>query len=386
MINKNNAIIEWLLGISLFIMTNPCFFWSAQAIVLMSVILFYIIALTNNSIVQQRYVLAFVLFTLFYLLVGIRYGIKPALFYTIAIPLVFLIKPSLLVRGFNRFIEVLSLMLACSLIVYVLVAFLGFSLPHVTIDPINEFKVKEGFVYDMYPFLIFDPRDLGAIFQRFHGIYDEPGVVGTMCAVILSANGYKLRKWYFIVLFIAGLFSFSLFFYIVTVCYYIINVRLRNMGYVLVIFALIVYGLSFIPGIDILITNRFIIEDGVWQGNSRGTADYEKWYSNFRHTPEYLWGLGPGANLKYNPGGSSYKDMIVNYGLPMFIIYILSYVVLILRTKTSVRNLIITSLVVFGYIFQRPFITDVFMQVILLYFIYKNAENRYELSNSNKNS
>lgn len=59
--------------------------------------------------------------------------------------------------------------------------------------------------------------------DRFYSVFDEPGVLGTLGALLLYVNKYDLKKWYNFAIFIGGIFTFSLAFYILLICGLIIH-------------------------------------------------------------------------------------------------------------------------------------------------------------------
>lgn len=364
---------EWIVAVMLFVMTNPFFFWFTP-LKTIAIILFYGVSFLHSAPIKKKYRIGLLLLTIFYFLVAIRYGLKLSMLYTMAIPIVFLINMSFLCRCFDKFIKILAVLLTISLVVYVMVAIVQMNLPHTHINPINSLKAEEGFSYDRYFMLLVDATERGVL-TRFYGIYDEPGVVGTICSIILVSNQFAFKKnKYLIPIFLAGIFSFSLFFYIVSIVGVFFNIRKSNIIYVLISIPIVLYALSFIPGVEILIYNRFLFEDGVWLGDSRSTGNYEAWFNRFTKTADVWFGLGPGANLLHNKGGASYKDLIVNYGIVMFLMYILSLFILIIRTKSTLRDIIVASVIIFGYVFQRPFITDVFMVLSIMYVLFNNKK------------
>lgn len=50
----------------------------------------------------------------------------------------------------------------------------------------------------------------GGIISRLCGMFDEPGTIGTISALLLAARAFEIRRWQAIVLWIAGILSFSL--------------------------------------------------------------------------------------------------------------------------------------------------------------------------------
>lgn len=364
---------EWIVAVILFVMTNPFFLWFTPLNTI-AIIFFYGVALLYSAPIKKQYRTGFLLLTIFYFIVAIRYGLELSMLYTMAVPIAFLIDKPFLCRCFDKFIKIFAFLITISLVVYIMVAILQMNLPYSNINPINSLRAEEGFSYDRYFMLIVDPTERGFL-MRFQGLYDEPGVVGTIVSVILASNKYGFNKNKFLIpIFLAGFFSFSLFFYVVSIICAFFNIRKSNIIYVLISIPIALYALSFIPGVDILIYNRFLFEDGVWLGDSRSSDDFKVWFTKFTSSADFWLGLGPGANLLYNKGGASYKDLIVNYGILMFLMYILSLFILIIRTKSTLRDIIVASVIIFGYVFQRPFITDVFMVLSIMYVLFNNEK------------
>lgn len=371
---RANSTHEWIVAVLLFLITNPYFIWHTP-IPIIAVVGFYIMTFVHYKPIERKFHIAFALFLLFYFIVGLRFGIQLSLFYTIAIPLVFYIDKEFFCNSFNKFIKIFSVFIFFSLIVYFLVTVLHVSLPHYSLSPLNVFKeINSGFVYDAYPLLLVGPSYSDLVMPRFFGIYDEPGVVGTISAVVLVVNKYKLRDKYMIPIFLAGFFSFSLFFYVITIFYYIFSVRRRNVLFTLILALTLFYLLSLIPGVNHLVYNRFTFENGVWLGNSRDKEGYSVWFDQFMDSYDFWLGLGPQGSTLHNFGGASFKDIIVNYGIIMFAIYVLSLILFVIKQRKGTYYSILAIFVIAGYIFQRPFITDVFMTISFMYLLFSNVE------------
>jgi hypothetical protein len=56
----------------------------------------------------------------------------------------------------------------------------------------------------------------GGVISRLCGVYDEPGMVGTIAALMLAVRGFDIRGWRAIVLWLGGVFSLSLAFVVLT--------------------------------------------------------------------------------------------------------------------------------------------------------------------------
>lgn len=376
-ITTNN--IEWIFAVFFVFFTNPYFIWGTPVSLICAIFLYAYIIMHMKQI-PKKYIVPGSLFSIFYFIVALRYGLSFALIYTAAIPLLLFINERILLNSYNKFIKLLCILLVPSIMVYVLIVFLKLNIEYDIISPLNDIKGQAGIVYYRYPFLIVDPTDKGDILPRFFGLFDEPGVIGTLCALILTTRQYNIKDKYNITLFIAGIFTFSLYFYIITIIFYLVSVKRDNIIKIVIGAIVVVVLLLKIKGFDELILNRFVIENGVWKGNSRNSFGFATWYDNFRFTFDYFIGLGPGASSKYNAGGASYKDIVVNYGVICFIIYVASLVLYVWKSKSFTKDRMLALVVIMGYIFQRPFITDIFLSISFLYIFYNSTAIKNELS------
>lgn len=96
------------------------------------------------------------------------------------------------------------------------------------------------------------------------------------------------------------------------------------------IFCGILYGFYHKYYQDNEVINRYIIsrmeyENGNFSGNNRTHGGMDAWYKTyFENSDDYYFGLGAGASQIYNPGGASYKDIIINCGI-VFLRHIWEY-------------------------------------------------------------
>lgn len=367
---RNVGVLEWVITICLLILSKPYFVWHSYVPTIATVIS-VLVALGFHEVPYGKKFYGFLCLCLFYLLVAIRHTSLGGAIVLCMMPLLLLISKKSFLNAFHNFVIFLAFLLVPSLIMYVLVTFLGVGIPSVEVQPINELK---EYTYSQYPFLIIDNIERGLIVTRFHALFDEPGVIGSIAGLVLWVNGFNLRKWYNIVLFISGIFSFSLFFYLITIIYIIIYSKIKTKTSIILFLVIsIPILLQLLPDLEILLFNRFKIEDGVWVGNSRSASGFDFWYHSFKKTDAYMFGLGAGSNLIYNPGGASYRDIIVNYGLISFLLYCLSWILLSLSNLPK-KYFLLSTLIIMMFIFQRPFIFDSFIQFMFLYSVYAPLE------------
>lgn len=269
-----------------------------------------------------------------------------------------IISVSLIYWAKDRFIEdlleyftwVYALMMTMSSIFYILFL-LGFNLPvtHVDMDGTSVTQLS------IYPFF-----SMGEF--RFAGMFDEPGVVGTISAVLLLAHNFEM-KWYLkLPLFISGALSLSLFFYAIMFLY-----ALLSKSYKLILLMVIAfYAIYQVTDGDVMlfIESRIRVDDGEFVTN-RTTRSFDSWYEKFRETESFWLGLGEQKSLYYNEGGASYKNLIVDYGLIFFFVLTTVMMVMSKLKVKGIKHWIPYVFVFVGIISQRPFLGNIIYDFLL---------------------
>ncbi|SET58037.1 hypothetical protein SAMN04487771_10269 [[Clostridium] aminophilum] len=257
-------------------------------------------------------------------------------------------------------------------VVFFVLSLAGISIPHGILLSAHAGKQVMGVYYEHYPLglIIVNPFHP----QRYCGIFDEPGVVGTLCG-LLFAGGYKRidKKW-MIILFIEGMFSLSMAFYLLVIVFAIIkcfHAGLHKLAF-LVIF--LVIGVSAFMNMEfenpqlaqlqsrIDLTSIFFVED------NRTTSSYDYEYKRFLEDggDALVMGEGRGVIAK-TPGmtaAASYRNLIYEYGFVGFGMLI-GFIILAYfyygRSPDSLAFLI----VFIASIYQRPWVFSIEYMTIL---------------------
>lgn len=283
----------------------------------------------------------------------------------------FLTSEKLMINSYNKCIKIFVWTTTISAVVYLLVVVLGINLPHHTIAPLNTLKDDS---YNAFPFLVVYN---GFESFRFCGCFDEPGVIGTICAVILLMRKFNLKQKENIFILIFGIISFSLFFYIICMLYVLLFAQTKYKLLLLSIFIALSLYVSQESLLYELIFARMQIEDGMMVGNNRDIGLDEYWYESFKHSEDYWWGLGAGTKEMYNPGGASYKDRIIEFGAVFFFAYVAAFIMYgIHKLRPSLKNILIYILIICSVLFQRPFITNI-TYILMIYIPILSLSNEY---------
>src|ERR1035437_6929063 len=310
--SKLTNIEPFIFAFCLFLLTPPFYVWhSISSLIFISIC--SLISLKHNKLNNQKHLLFFVVFFIIYLYFFIRseaniFGIITSL----TILTLFIISNEFLNKIFKAYIQVFSISLIPSLIVFTIVYIFKIDLPHSYIEPLNPFKLYN---YVQYPFLVQPNIVIYDLFPRYLGYYDEPGVIGTISGVILMSSGFNLKKKINIPIFIAGLLSFSFAFYLITLIYGIIFLRTKYK----ILLAIVSIGIIILftenKLLNTYVFSRFNFENGKFAGDNRDDGNFETFYGHYSKSVDYYFGIGQKASSLNNKGGASYKDLIVSYGI-----------------------------------------------------------------------
>ncbi len=269
---------------------------------------------------------------------------------------------------YNAFSNVFAAGLLISLPIYFLVIWLGVDLPHSVIEPLNPDKLS---TYYLYPFLVVE-ESWHLLSPRFFAWFDEPGVVGTISAILLISDRFDLRKIRNIIILFAGLCSLSFFFFIVVGVYVILCC---DMKYKIFTVFMIVVGYFILASnevLDEMVFSRFSFKDGTLKlsGFNRSSESFDVYFNKFRFTPEYFTGMGANVGVRLNEGGSSYKQLIVSHGVILFAAYLFNFFLYSLGTIKNKKAFVLYGFVLLGTMYQRPFVSNnalIFLMIAIIY-------------------
>ena len=228
-------------------------------------------------------------------------------------------------------------------------------------------------------------EDLNSIVDtfRFHGPYDEPGVVGTFCSIILCVNKFNLRKVENVICLIAGICSFSFFFTIVVSVYAFFYYGFIERNNKLLLLLLVIGSVFYLKTKDDeLIYNtlwhrfEYNQDEKKIEGINRMSDEADVFYNNLSFT-EYMFGGDEEKYQKVVEGSASYKSVIVSNGVIFLILY-LSFYILYAKSKATKRLAFILFLfVLLGNTFQRP---DIYGAVNFFLYICLANNGRFSFS------
>ena len=209
--------------------------------------------------------------------------------------------------------------------------------------------------------------------------FDEPGVLGSICAIILYIRKYDLRNIINIPILISGILSFSLYFYIVTFVFIFLYISGTKK---IIVSVILVFTLISLSNLENDILNQYLFDrieydaaEGI-SGNNRTTGNFDEWFKQYSKSGDALFGYGRGSKNLYNPGGASYKDRIVEYGFIGFGIYLLMMILMGYSVyRKHFKTFLLFLFLYLSMLWQRPFIIDFAYMMLFLFITFLMEDN-----------
>ena len=285
--------------------------------------------------------------------------------------------------------KIFALSLIPAIFIFVLKQ-LGMDIPYSVIRA-DAGKELTGQSYHLYYGVCTMLSNFGGLLNRLCGVYNEPGFVGTVGALLLVADKMNLKKWDNIVIFTALLFTFSLaFVLLLSVAFlmyklYQLKDSRRSFGaIVMILFFIAAYfifmEIPFSDGSDLqeLQSRMEITEDGLAGDNRIASSEAAvREYDRFLESGSrnVLFGHGKSTIKEYGvdiwQDVCSYKEFIYYFGfIGMF--FMVAFFICVVNTKykrvkgENKWNIIVLLTVFIVSIYQRYSVTHFYYLMALL--------------------
>lgn len=209
-------------------------------------------------------------------------------------------------------------------------------------------------------------------FKQICGMFDEPGLVGTISALILCVYDFKFHKNKILyVILTAGILSMSLAFILLVLIYISLKIILvRKAKNILKIFfaAIICFVVLFLLRNNAIIQEKIIsrLSISYLMNNNRTSDEFDIIYDEYLKTGKIFFGNGNNNPIFDTIDASSYKILIYNFGIVGFILVVGWFLFWGIKLSRNKRDNICLVLIFMLSIYQRPWI--MYMYFILLYF------------------
>ncbi len=374
---KKNGVrsIGGILGILVFMRTMPCYLWSVESILRpICAILILTICLSNISNEKwTKWIFCCIACAYIWATVFVDHSSIVTVFNFLAFACIPIIKRDLIFETYRSFRCIFVFFVALSIINYIMV-FIGFDFWGRVIEPLNKLK---DYKYMMYPFLVVPMQ---GTLGRFSSIYDEPGFIGTLAALMLIAERMNLQKRGNVVLLVAGIIAFSFYFYVAMIFGFILfSSKLKHKWVyigMLFVFVIVTYNNEYLYD---TIWSRFEYdaEEGKFAGDNRNGGGLDYAYEAILGTPLFFTGLGSTIAEEYS-GAASLKLVILKHGFIFVFLNLLGYFILSLRQILNKKDLIAFFVFFLLTLYQRPGFYGTYSVFMYVMLIYKFGETKYE--------
>lgn len=307
--------------------------------------------------------------------------------FTLVIILLFVFfKSEIKIAIFDVFYWIIQICNVVSLlffICYVLNINIGFSIVNYYSETIHASYVK---------WLIF------AIYKssselRLCGIFNEPGALGTVCALLFAARCNHSKAWEKILLILTIAVTYSLAGYLILFIYLAIFLIKKDARFIILIMGGFLLFLA-LPNIDWgneqlnYFFGRFAITENGIAGDNRTNKKFDLYYDQFQRSKDYLWGIDEMPDYYQI---SSYKTNVLKYGIIGFGFWIFMWIISALKNINKEKNSILFLLCFILSLYQRPgMIESIYGYVILfggiIWIKHMNEENKVVYSDDKGNS
>jgi len=351
----DSKILEWSLFGVIFFSCSPWPFWTVHIV---SVLLMYGSLLLSISILWYHGRLLnkggwglFAILSLYFFLFQILNEVQLS---SLLIALSFVVSKKILPNEGDNIVNMLTNYVFISIVIP-----LPLWIVHQTVYPFPEIGVidvsswKNGdanqVVYLNHLFFI---TVEGKDFFRFYSWYDEPGVLGTLSAMILWANQFRLNNFKNLTIAIGSIFTFSLAFILLSALGLILSHynSLKKLIISLFIFCFLAVGTYYTlqenPAFQLGVVERVRNPIDITLDN-RTSFDTNRLWREMKAKDLQLTGLGSGSIGV----ASSYKHFIICYGYIGVIIILFVYINLMRRKS---KREFFTLLIFFLSFLQRP--------------------------------
>lgn len=378
-----SKILYWLIAISAFFQLQPYFIWHKKSLnIIFSIItlsLYFIVYIRFNKKISLININITILAILVnsYLNYSSLNGVLLNNFLMSPI-YIFILLPNKEKRLIYKiFIKIFAIALIPGIVIWIFNS-LNIELQWKVLEPLNSLKTEAGIYYKQYwgSVVLYNPHNISK-FYRLCGMFDEPGVIGTIVSLILVNEKYKIKSNRINkILCLGGVLSFSLFFYLVTIIYYLISSILEGnkKNSILLISIIVLFGM-FNTGI---IKNEFIeknilsrleIKDGKLSGDNRTDLYFNQRFDEFLNSKSsnIIFGMGKWTSDsdKEMAKSASWKKVVIDRGILGIALLIIFFIISAKIYGENKQGSIMVFAILLT-IYQRP---GVFNLPIIIIFI-----------------
>lgn len=376
LLSKNN-VLPLFLALLLFLKCRPYFVWDWNELVLASLSFFIaLIALLKIDIKDKNRIIAFSVLLFAYFLISLIRGARMGAIIYISLAFIPFMKYDFFMKVYESFKSILTIVFTLSLVSLILVLS-GVLTPSGIIGALNDLK---DYAYIQY-FMLVIPTHVSDTFARFCSVFDEPGVVGTMCSLLLIAEDFSFKDKRNIVFLVAGMLSFSLFFYMIVVVYLLLRSGIKGkIGWVVAVVFFYFATRNSELFYDRIWSRLELGGSGLIEGNNRNSDALLDIWDRYKFTPGILFGYGD-RFVKDFYESASIQLFILRDGFVFVFLYFYSFYKLMCAHISSRREILIYLAVMFLTLYQRPGFCEADFTLLITAIIIANSSKNVSINN-----
>ena len=336
------------------------------------ILLLFYAYLSNNKklkISRSGYVIIFlsILIFLHVNLLGSQYIFASTLLcvdVTIGVVAILSLQVQQRLRLFKIIIVVFCIITLPGLLYYILYL-LGFDLNYSILQSDHPGKVSRGMYYlhKSFGLILVEPANI----NRYTGIFDEPGMIGTTAAILFAAGYKKIKTKWLLLLLVEGMLSFSLAFYGLIIIFFSVKILLENPIKMICAVGVLVCAITVFRNMDFeseeltAIQKRFKPNTTMSIKTNRYSTLFEKEYNAFWEKGGYplymgIGGLGSYAKNPVMIGANTYKCLIYDLGIVGCILFLSFFASIFIIKKKVLIDFIPFLSVYFISLYQRAYV------------------------------
>ena len=318
--------------------------------------IFYLFIENNFKVKQKNLVLVSIPFTYWLMCVFHTYGgweLGNGVVTLIQITLFLLLDNKIKASIFEKFYKTIQLTNIISIVVWMCYQF---KIP-IGIETVKFYYGGFAVYEKWFIFAIYHHNSTwSTLADRLCGIFNEPGALGTICALLFIATFNSSKKWEKLLLLTTGCLTYSVAFFVLIFGYIILCFLKKGVKYSLItaiVCALFLQipNMNFEnPALNTLASRLKITETG-FAGDNRLDDNYKAGYESMKETNDIYFGYG--KDFSFSGNSSSYIKYIVQFGYIGFGIMILEWII---AAYFNIKNKDQLTYILFFFasLYQRP--------------------------------
>lgn len=220
------------------------------------------------------------------------------------------------------------------------------------------------------------PSDVSGIY-RYQGIFDEPGVMGTICALLLCSKIYYTR-FQFILLLMAGLASMSTAFILILTVYFFFLKPFKALVLYLPIGAFLIFVTREIPMLGYLFYTK--INNLLFKGESNRVSDSAEKFIDIENNKLDVWhfifGRGYGYVSSQKVDISSWQVIWIDSGVLGLLLILFAFICCAVSKRVNIIHTLPFFMAFIASFMQRPGVFSLFFVFVFCTAMFLCSSNR----------